>query len=197
MKLPDKLLSMPFPVWAKQSRPNWWTWVRWAEAESVTGKEPGVSKIVSKFSSRLIWIHDYSHIHILRDQTVLASLRLVQPGRIESTQVRHTLMTAKGIQWIYSFLGTWKNKQLCGVTENIALPMLRSVCEVDCVDTEIEQNVFKVPQKRKKCDKSQDAKASRKNPDLQGSEDQETESDSKLSDSLRVIFLVEDTMMRI
>lgn len=54
------------------------------------------------------------------------------------------------------FSGNLENKkQLCGVTENIALPMLRSGCEVDCVDTEIEQNVFKVPQKKKKCDKSQ------------------------------------------
>jgi len=49
-------------------------------------------------------------------------------------------MTAKGIHWI-QFSGNLEKKQLCGVTENIALPMLQSVCEGDCVDTEIEQNV--------------------------------------------------------
>ncbi|KAI2646017.1 Transposon TX1 uncharacterized 82 kDa protein [Labeo rohita] len=82
--------------------------------------------------------------------------------------------------------GSSVKKQACDATENIVESMLQNVCEVNGVDMEVEQNLFKVPQKKKKRGNSQDAKVLRK-LDLQASDDQETESDSELSDSSVVL----------
>lgn len=47
------------------------------------------------------------------------------------------------------YTGKKDERQVCGTLADIVQPV-RSVCEMDCVDEEAGQNVFKVPQKRKK-----------------------------------------------
>ncbi len=47
------------------------------------------------------------------------------------------------------FTGKKDERQLCGILADIVQPVLRSICEMDYVDEEAGQNVFKVPQKRK------------------------------------------------
>lgn len=84
------------------------------------------------------------------------------------------------------FSGNTEGKKSSDGAENMTLPLLQSVCEVDCVVTEMENNMFKVPKKRKKPGQLQDEKACKK-MDVQVSEDQETESDSELSDSSVVL----------
>jgi len=81
------------------------------------------------------------------------------------------------------FSGNTEEKLSCGGTET--LPLLRGVGEEDC-GTEMEQTMFKVPQKRKKSGQLQGEKACKKS-DVQGNEDQETESDSESSDSSIVL----------
>ncbi len=81
------------------------------------------------------------------------------------------------------FTGKKDERQVCGILADIVQPVLRSVCEMDYVDEEAGQNVFKVPQKRKKKYRYHEVKLPLKN-DSQLSEDHETESDSDSDSSV-------------
>ncbi|KAI2646015.1 putative 149 kDa protein [Labeo rohita] len=129
------------------------------ETESVTGKGP-VAASVAEVGSIAV------NLECLR----AADAELSVSESVDGVQVS----------------GSSVKKQACDATENIVESMLQNVCELNGVDMEVEQNMFKVPQKKKKRGNSQDAKVLRK-LDLQASDDQETESDSELSDSSVVL----------